>query len=183
MQRMGFILHPLFEFMDRSWVLVGMMGAGKSALGRELCKLTEREHVDTDLLLQRRLGRRIPQLFKIYGESAFRDHETSILRGLNPGFSVISTGGGIVLRDANWDQMRRLGIVAFIDVDFECLCERLDVSKKPRPLLQVEDWKEKLRLLLEERLPFYHKADVTVNVTGLTIPDAANAVFERLNEL
>jgi shikimate kinase len=160
-----------------------MMGAGKSALGRELCERTGREHVDTDLLLQRRLGRRIPQLFQIYGEPAFRDHETSILKGINPGLSVVSTGGGIVTREANWTEMRRLGIVVFVDVDFECLCERLDVSKKPRPLLQVDDWKEKLRALLDERLPLYAKADVTVNVTGLTIPEAGGALFEKLNQL
>jgi len=176
-------LHPLFRFMDRSWVLVGMMGAGKSALGRAICETTGREHVDTDLILQRRLGRQIPQLFRIYGETTFRDHETSVLKGLQPGFSVVSTGGGIVLREANWAQMQRLGVIAFVDVDFECLAERLTISKKPRPLLQVEDWKEKLRKLLDERRPLYSKADVTVNVTNMAMADAADALLQRLSEL
>lgn len=167
--------------MDKSWVLVGMMGAGKSALGRALCEKTGRVHLDTDLMLQRRLGRPIPQLFRIYGESTFRDHETSILKGMEPGLSVVSTGGGIVLREANWIQMRRLGVVAFVDVSLECLIERLSVSKKPRPLLQGDDWKDKLRTLLEERLPLYSKADVRVDVSGLAMSDAADKLWQGLS--
>src|SRR3954464_1775303 len=101
----GGILLPLFFLMERCWILVGMMGAGKTSLGRSLAGLSGREHLDTDHLLQRRLGRPIPQLFNIYGEATFRDHETSILKGLEPGPSVISTGGGIVLRPVNWVEM------------------------------------------------------------------------------
>src|SRR5437588_3585265 len=102
-----------------------MMGAGKSAIGRSLAKLSGRTHVDTDLLLQNRLGRPIPQLFQIYGESAFRDHESSILRSLEPAESVISTGGGIVMRPSNWDELRRLGVTVFVEVEVEELIDRL----------------------------------------------------------
>lgn len=166
--------------MNESWILVGMMGAGKTALGRQIAATTGREHVDTDLLLQRRLGRPIPQLFKIYGESTFRDHETSILRSLEPGCSVVSTGGGIVIRSANWDEMNRLGKTIFIDLPIEELIERLAASKKVRPLLLVENWTERLRALYQERLPLYRRADIAVQISGLSIPDAAASVVKTL---
>ncbi len=169
--------------MDRSWVLIGMMGAGKSSLGRALSDKTGREHLDTDQILQRRLGRPIPQLFQIYGESTFRDHETSVLKSLEPGFSVISTGGGIVLREANWIELRRLGNVVYVDVEYDDLVERLSASKKRRPLLEVEDWKARLQALLEERRPLYDQADLTVNVTGLGITEAVDLVEKRLLSL
>src|SRR5437868_3400733 len=100
--------------MERTWVLVGMMGAGKSAVGRALAGLAAREFVDTDQLLQNRFGRPVSQIFQHYGEETFRDHETNILRGLAPGRFVLSTGGGIVLREANWLEMRRLGVVIYL---------------------------------------------------------------------
>src|SRR5580658_4293007 len=126
--------------MNRCWILVGMMGAGKSSIGRLLAESTGRSFVDTDLILQQRLGRPISQIFQIYGEEAFRDHETSVLKGLEPSMSVISTGGGIVLRDENWAEFNRLGQTIFLDASIETLIGRLAVSKKKRPLLQVEDW-------------------------------------------
>lgn len=169
--------------MDRSWVLIGMMGAGKSSLGRALSDKTGREHLDTDQILQRRLGRPIPQLFQIYGESTFRDHETSILKSLQPGFSVISTGGGIVVREGNWTELRRLGAVIFVEVEYEDLVERLAASKKRRPLLEVDDWQERLRTLLEERRPLYNQADITVNVSGLGMMEAVDLIEQRLTGL
>src|SRR5450631_3409697 len=77
------------SFMERCWILVGMMGVGKSAVGRELAVRTGREFVDTDQMLQNRLGRPISQLFQIYGESAFRDHETAILKSIVPSLAVV----------------------------------------------------------------------------------------------
>src|SRR5436305_10342105 len=132
-----------------------MMGAGKSAVGRSLARQSSRIHIDTDLLLQNRLGRPIPQLFQIYGEPAFRDHESSILRSLEPGENVISTGGGIVLRTTNWDELRRLGVTVFVEVEVEELIERLEQSKKKRPLLQSEHWRQRVRDLYAERRALY----------------------------
>src|SRR5690349_9779443 len=100
--------------MERCWILLGMMGAGKSAVGRALAELSGREFVDTDLLLQQRLGRPISQLFAVYGEDAFRDHETSILRSLEPLPVVLATGGGIVVREENWSELRRLGTTIYL---------------------------------------------------------------------
>ena len=162
------------------WILVGMMGAGKSTVGRELARISEREFADTDSILTYRLGRPIPQLFAVYGESAFRDHETSILRGLEPGPTVLATGGGIVVRDSNWTEMRRLGTTVFLDVDPEVLKARLAKSKKPRPLLQHEDWEDRLATLLDARRELYLKADRVVTVETESMIDAAVKVYQAL---
>ena len=166
--------------MDRCWILIGMMGAGKSSVGRALAARSGREFIDTDLLLQGRLGRPIPQVFQIYGEGAFRDHETSILRSLSPGKSVLSTGGGIVVREANWVELKRLGTVIYLRSTSEQLISRLETSKKKRPLLQVEEWPERVKDLLAEREPLYERADLIVDLTGLTVDDAAAQVMDCL---
>jgi len=156
-----------------------MMGAGKSSVGRALSELGGREFWDTDLMLQNRLGRPISQIFQVYGEDAFRDHETSILRSLEPGDAVISTGGGIVLRDANWEEMRRLGTTIYLEASPETLIARLESSKKKRPLLQVEEWPERLRELLGKREPLYKQADVTVLLDGLDVVPPLSASWKR----
>lgn len=159
-----------------------MMGAGKTSLGRELSLLTGRMHLDTDHLLQQRLGRPIPQLFKIYGEQTFREHETSILKSIEAAESVISTGGGIVMRERNWEELRRLGLVIYVKVALQDLTERLSSSKKKRPLLQVEDWQERVRAILEQREPLYEQADLTVDISGLGVEEAAKRILAALEE-
>jgi shikimate kinase len=166
--------------MDRCWILLGMMGAGKSSIGRALAELAGREFLDTDLLMQTRLGRPIPQIFQIYGEPTFRDHETSILRSLEPQPVVLATGGGIVLRDENWTELHRLGITVFLDASPETITDRLARSKKKRPLLQVEDWPDRIKTLLEQRLPLYRKADVVVPVDDVDLEIGARRVLEAI---
>jgi shikimate kinase len=157
-----------------------MMGAGKSTVGKALAELVERDFIDTDSLLQARLGRPIAQVFQIYGEDTFREHETSVLRSLEPCPAVVSTGGGIVLRDENWSEMRRLGVTVFLDCPYEILVERLQRSKRKRPLLQAEDWPDRLRALLENRMPLYRKADITVPIQEVEIDLAAQQVRQAI---
>lgn len=166
----------------RSWVLIGMMGSGKSALGRELASITEREFIDCDRLLQNRVCHSIPNFFKLYGESAFRTHETCVLRDLEPGSTIVSTGGGVVLRPENWTEMRRLGIVTYLRCDPERLIERLKVSRKKRPLLAGDDWEEKLRDIYDQRRYLYEQADVIYDVIDQDLPTAAVELRAILEE-
>jgi shikimate kinase len=168
---------------DKAWVLLGMMGAGKSAVGRALAALSGRQHVDTDQMLQARLGRPISQLFRIYGEQTFRDHETSILRSLQPQRQVISTGGGIVTRDENWQELKRLGVTVFLDADISDLVRRLAASKKRRPLLEVDDWESRVEAILAERRPLYARADLRVCISGVSIEECAALVLKRIQEV
>lgn len=166
----------------QSWILVGMMGAGKSSVGRELAKLAGRQFVDTDQLLQNRFGRPVGKIFDTYGEATFRDHESSILRSLEPGSIVIATGGGIVMRAENWEELRRLGKTIFLKVTIDQLIERLSISKKRRPLLEVENWQERLTALYEQRLPIYEQADLHFVVKTDNSSTVAEQLFARLME-
>lgn len=158
-----------------------MMGAGKTSLGREISARTGRQHLDTDHMLQQRLGRPIPQLFKIYGESTFRDHETSILKSIDPGHLILSTGGGIVLREKNWPELHRLGTIIYVKVHLDDLTARLTASKKKRPLLQVEDWEEKVNEILNQRQHLYEQADLIVDISGMDVDSAATKVIEGIS--
>jgi len=167
---------------ERAWILVGMMGSGKSTVGRLLAERAQRKFIDTDQLIVHRLGRPIHQLFSIYGQDAFRDHETSVLKGLEPEPAVMATGGGIVLREANWVELRRLGLVVHLDTPVELLIERLEKSAKRRPLLEVEDWQTRLRNLIEERKPLYAKADLSIAIESEDLESAADKLFAALSQ-
>jgi len=168
--------------MERCWILIGMMGAGKSSVGRALSELTGRPFLDTDLMLQNRLGRPITQIFQVYGEDAFRDHETSILKSLEPHPAILSTGGGIVIREANWAELRRLGLIIYLKAKPETLIARLEASKKKRPLLALEEWPERVRELLAHREPLYEQADLVVEMDDADVPSAAELIMEALKK-
>lgn len=160
-----------------------MMGVGKSAVGRNLALLSERTFQDTDGLLERRLGRSIEQIFKIYGEPAFRDHETALLKTLEPGETILSTGGGIVLRPQNWDELRRLGLIIYLRADLDTLLTHLGNSKKRRPLLQTENWQERVESILSARIPLYEQADLIFDVgKDESIPDVGERLYARIKE-
>ncbi|MBS1708884.1 MAG: shikimate kinase [Armatimonadetes bacterium] len=143
-------------------ILVGMMGSGKTTVGRLLAEDLGREFIDADSALQHKLGRPIPQLFKLFGEEAFRQHETAYLRSLPEGDAVISTGGGVVMRPENWRELRRLGQTVFLDVDPQTIISRLAVSRRKRPLLETENWEEKFMQIWNDRRDLYLQADFHV---------------------
>lgn len=159
-----------------------MMGAGKSSVGRALAELSGREFVDTDLLLQHRFGRPVHQIFSLYGEDAFRHHETSVLKSLTPSPIVLATGGGIVSREANWVELRRLGRTIYLDAGLDTLLRRLEASKKKRPLLQAEEWPERVQTLLEQRRPLYDRADLRIEVDSEDIRVLAGRVLQAIQE-
>jgi shikimate kinase len=167
--------------MERAWILIGMMGSGKSTVGKLLAEKADRTFHDTDQMVVHRLGRPIHQVFAVYGQDAFRDHETSILRGLQPGPIVLATGGGIVLREENWTELRRLGTVVFLDLPAELLIQRLRKSPRRRPLLEVEDWEDRLRTILLERRPLYERADLAVRIETENLEEAAQKLYESLS--
>lgn len=167
--------------MKQGVILVGMMGSGKSTVGRALADLLNYPFQDTDQMLEFRLGRQIPQLFELYGEDAFRYHETSILKSLEPDERVLATGGGIVLRDENWEEFRRLGRTVFLDVSVELLADRLEKSNRKRPLLQTENWIQKLKDLYSFRRPLYEKADLRIIIDERPIDEVAERIFGELS--
>ncbi len=151
---------------NSSIFLVGMMGAGKTTIGRALAQRLGREFVDTDRVLVERTGVPVATIFEIEGEAAFRRRESAVLAEYGAqGGCVISTGGGAVLTPENRELMRRHGTVIYLRARIEHLWERTrhDTS---RPLLATQDPRGTLSKLLVERDPLYREAAHLIVDTG-----------------
>ena len=143
--------------------LVGMMGAGKTTVGRELAKRLGRRFVDCDHAIEARTGVAIPVLFDIEGEEGFRRRESQELEELvrEPDL-VVATGGGIVLAEDNRRLLKDRGFVIYLDVAPDVLFERTRHDRN-RPLLQVADPRGRIRELYRQREPLYREvADLVV---------------------
>ena len=160
--------------------LVGMMGAGKSAVGRPLADALGYRFVDADTVLEGAAGRTIPEIFASEGEAQFRQLETAVLGQISGWHSlVVATGGGVVTRPENWGHMRQ-GLVVWLDAPAEQLLARLGSDPTPRPLLQADDPGSRLRQLLAERQPLYAQADLHVCQRQEQPPQVAQLVLEAL---
>lgn len=137
--------------------LVGMMGCGKSTLGRLLARRLRREFLDSDAVIENRTQVRIPMIFELEGEAGFREREAAVLAELVriPGI-VLATGGGAVLREDNRSALRSHGIVIYLHASIPVLFERTRHTKG-RPLLQVADPMQRLAELYRARDPLYRE--------------------------
>lgn len=144
--------------------LVGPMGVGKSTIGRLLAAELHLSFCDSDRVIEERTGADIPWIFDMEGESGFRERETTVLAELAGESSlVVATGGGIVMRPQNCQIMKESGFVCYLTASIEQLVERTSRDKK-RPLLQVENPRQKIIELLALREPLYRSvADFAVN--------------------
>ncbi|GAB4173853.1 MAG: shikimate kinase [Terrimicrobiaceae bacterium] len=160
-------------------VLIGFMGCGKSSVGRRLSTVTGHRFVDTDELIVHEQGVSISEIFSTVGESGFRDIEEATLRELVGVCGIIlSTGGGIVLREANRPILRSMGIVVWLDASPETLFERASRTGK-RPLLHVDDPRTRFEGLLENRRAIYEEvADFRVDSTTLDHDEVTAIVLE-----
>ncbi|HBP53332.1 MAG TPA: shikimate kinase [Synechococcus sp. UBA8638] len=161
--------------------LVGMMGCGKSSAGKILARKLGYRWLDADQVLETAAGRTIPTLFAQEGEEGFRAMETDVLGQIGQWHScVVSTGGGVVIRPANWGIMRQ-GVVVWLAASAELLLERLRQDPTPRPLLQCPDPARRLKHLLAARESLYAQADARIVQTeAMTSEAVAAAVLEAL---
>jgi shikimate kinase len=169
---------------DKSIVLIGMMGAGKSSVAHCLRRRTGLAGVDIDEIVMSKFGISIPEIFSAYGEDKFREAETEALRGLTPGQqAIIVTGGGIVLRDQNITLLRRLGAVIWLEADEKTLFNRASRAGN-RPLLQTRKPRKAFARMLQQRMPLYAKiAHLRVDTSVLTEEEVAVAILTRLRML
>lgn len=171
----------------KSIVLVGMMGAGKSSVGRLLQQRTGLARFDTDEMVAAKLGASIPEIFARLGEGGFRDAETEALRSaMEKDPAIVVTGGGIVLRAENVDLLRQMGTVVWLEAKEDTLFERAS-RRGTRPLLQTENPRAAFSEMLKTRGSFYERAaDLRVDTTKLTHDEVAHmilaAVEKRNNE-
>ncbi len=169
------------ERPNRSIVLIGFMGTGKSSVGRLLATDYGWPRYDTDELIADSFELSVPEIFEEYGEERFRDEESALLARLEGGEpSIVVTGGGIVLRPENVARLRELGTVVCLTADLATLQERLQ-RRKNRPLLQSGDLSETVPRLLQEREPFYEEAaDFSVDTSALTHKQVAQSIRDLL---
>lgn len=156
-------------------VLIGFMGAGKTAVGREVAARLRCPFVDTDSLVEERAGRPIPRIFREEGEEAFRRLEAEVVSAASEGEGlVIATGGGVVLRRENMDRLRRNGLIIALRADPAALRARVG-GGADRPLLG-SDPEEGIRRLLAEREALYREADLTVDTSTLSLEEVVARV-------
>lgn len=141
--------------------LVGMMGSGKSTVGKHLARLLHYRFIDTDEVIVQANGKSINNIFAEQGEAVFREVETQVLAGVTSYTrTVVATGGGMVIKQENWSYLQT-GLVVWLNVPVDELVTRLSRDSS-RPLLKEGNVHQKLTALLEQRRARYAQADVTV---------------------
>jgi shikimate kinase len=167
----------------KSIVLIGMMGAGKSSVGRSLQRRSGLARLDTDEMLAAEFGMSIAQIFEKHGEEKFRDAESEVLRKLAPDRpAIVVTGGGIVLRPQNVDLLKDVGTVVWLAADEATLFERA-ARRDHRPLLQNNNPRAIFSKLFREREPLYAAAaDIRIDTSLLTHDEVAKAILNKMEE-
>lgn len=170
------------KLKNRVIALVGMPGVGKSTVAKELQKRYGMLRIDTDELIEKMKGKSISKIFAEEGEPKFRALESLVLKNsLAYENVIVSTGGGIVLRDDNREMLKERAFVVYCKAGPELLHERTK-NKKSRPLLVGEDPLARIKKLLETREILYREvADLEVDITEkMKIVDVANKIQESL---
>jgi shikimate kinase len=148
---------------SRSIVLIGIMGVGKSSIGRRLAARLGVPFVDADSEIETAAGMTIAEIFARHGEAYFRNGEARVIaRLLENGPQVLATGGGAILNPDTRLAIKAKAVSIWLTADFDVLMRRISKRKHERPLLQTADPEATLRALLNAREPFYSQADLTV---------------------
>jgi shikimate kinase len=166
----------------RSIVFVGLMGAGKTAIGRKVAAALGLSFTDSDHEIEAVSRMTVPELFERYGEAEFRALEQRVIaRILENGPQVLSTGGGAYMNEHTRQAIAEQGISVWLKADIDILMERV-VKKQNRPLLKNPDPRAIMLRLMNERYPIYAKADVTVATRDETKDVIAGEVITALAE-
>ncbi|WP_180898049.1 shikimate kinase [Martelella soudanensis] len=147
----------------RNLILVGLMGAGKSAIGKLVAAQLALPYIDTDHEIESAAQMTIADIFAAYGEPEFRALETRVIeRVLAEGPAIVSTGGGAFINPVNRELIARSGLSLWLNADLETLWDRVR-RRHTRPLLKTENPKQTLKDLMDSRYPVYAEADITVH--------------------
>jgi shikimate kinase len=167
--------------MGDNVILVGFMGAGKSSVGRLLARRLGRCLVETDDMITAREGCSIPEIFAQRGEAHFRalEEETVRLLALKSG-DVIATGGGLPCREGRPEALRALGTVVWLRGDFDALYERAQRAGA-RPMLTGRG-RDEIEALYRAREPYYRRADLTIDTTGVTLDQVVSTLLLALHD-
>lgn len=163
--------------------LVGLMGAGKSTIGRQLARELGKQFRDSDSEIEKRTGVSIDVIFDIEGEQGFRRRETRMLEELvEERGIVLATGGGAVLASENRQLLRDNGLIIYLKASAEHLAGRVKLDRR-RPLLQTGDKLAKIRELMTQREPVYQQlADMVVETNNRSIPRVVREISKMIKQ-
>ena len=153
------------------------MGSGKTTIAFELSHRLKMTYVSTDDMVEKKESATINEIFTRKREDHFRDVESEVVReACSMENVVIDMGGGVVLRDENWDSMKSSGTVICLTADEDTIMARTK-KYKHRPLLNVEDPKQKIRSMMAKRAPFYAKADHCIDTGKFTVKQVVDNII------
>lgn len=166
--------------MMKPIILIGMMGSGKTTIGKALSSHLSLSWIDTDQYIEQQEQQSISHLFAEKGETYFRRCETKALETLMSTVDVISTGGGIIVTPINREMIKDKSFVIYLKTRIPTLVARIDPSN--RPLLQDEDMETKLTTLYEKRQKLYEEcAHLTIETSSLSIQEVVHSIIDTLS--
>lgn len=167
---------------ERSIVLVGLMGAGKTTVGRRLARRLDLAFVDADAEIEQAAGETIPEIFERHGEPAFRAGERRVIARLLSGSpQVLATGGGAFMDPVTRANVAARGISIWLKADLDVLMKRV-AKRGDRPLLQKGDARATMKRLIDERYPVYAAADITIESLEGPHEAVVETILEKLEE-
>ena len=165
---------------NRSIVLIGLMGAGKTTIGRRLAKRLKMPFADADTEIEKAAGKTVPEIFEEHGEQYFRDGERRVIdRLLHEQPRVLATGGGAYMNAETRATIAANGISVWLKADFDLLMKRVR-RRSNRPLLQTDDPEAVMHKLIEERYPVYGQANIVVESKDVPHDQIVAACMETL---
>lgn len=160
-------------------ILTGMMGSGKTTVGKELAAILNYNFVDLDEIIENKYGK-ITDIFSQKGEKYFRELETQELKNLeNQSNFVLSTGGGIILKDENIKILKDLGQVFYLSAKSETIYNRIK-NQRHRPLLNTQNPKNTIEEILSKRLEKYEKSGEKITTDNKNAKEIAGEIYEKL---
>lgn len=163
-------------------VIIGFMGTGKTTVGKMLAQRLGFSFLDIDTEIERSQKMSISDIFAAYGEERFREIETEFIKMIkDKSHLVISTGGGVVIRDENMRMLGQNGIIVCLTAQPETIFERVR-SKKDRPLLLTPNPLETIKSLLNSRQDLYKKADIEINTSNLNPLQVVSEIIDGLDK-
>ena len=169
--------------MSKNIVLIGYMGSGKSTVAKELHRKTGMRILDTDLMIVEKQGRSINTIFAEEGENSFRDMETRLLEELSESSEyqkncIISTGGGMPVREENRALLKKLGMVFFLKATTDTILEHVK-NDTERPLLRNPDRRKKIEEMLTQRTPAYEDAaDCVIDTDHKSVVEVSDCIWQ-----
>lgn len=174
------IQHIRENLGNRPIVLVGLMGAGKSSIGRRLAERLDLPFIDADHEIETAAGKSIPEIFADHGEAYFREGERRVIgRLLESGAQVLATGGGAFMNDETRQGIATHGVSVWLRAELPLLMKRV-MKRADRPLLQQDDPEQVMQRLMDLRYPVYATADVTIESRDVQHTQMVTEVIKAL---